>query len=266
MIWVASRVAAAPFLSRFAGEGLSGGASGEWQLEGGSRVPGLGVESDEELSGEGDAHDLSRLSGVEELLSEGDVVGLVSSDDAGDDVEQAADGGAAAADGAPSGVLAGVVGERGQAAKLCDLLAGDGPDLRQLGHQQRHGAIGDPLGPTEGAVELAPERVGLEQLGDLALQAPDLGGHDMQDLGEGGQHSGVADQAPWGRCGYWQSGELAQPDDQGGQPFLLGRGRRLGLDTPGVGVPSDHPGIDPVGLLQVAHRIGATTPLQQLDP
>jgi len=75
------------------GERLSVWSSGDGHVEGGPDVPGLGVEADEEFAGQCDADHLARLSGVEEFLAEGDVVGLEAGDDAGDDIEQAADAG-----------------------------------------------------------------------------------------------------------------------------------------------------------------------------
>jgi hypothetical protein len=73
--------------------------------------------------------------------------------------------------------LAAVVGDQGEADEFGDGLVGDGGYRWELGEDDGDSAVGDAFGGAEAAVECDPERVGLDQRGDLA-----------------GEHLGLADE------------------------------------------------------------------------
>ena len=70
--------------------------------------------------------------------------------------------------------LTAVAGQRSQADKFRDPLVGKRADLRQLGHQPRHGTIGNALDGTETLIQFLPQRIGGNQLSDGQLQSTDL--------------------------------------------------------------------------------------------
>src|ERR1700675_3146379 len=137
------------------GERLSGLSSGTCEFAAG--VTSFSVEPDKELVGESDADELLGLSGEAQPFVEGGEVRVVSADNLGDDEEDGADGAAAASEGPFPGSLAGVVGDRGEADELGDVVAGERADLGQLGHEAGDGAVGDAFDGAEGLIELAPQ-------------------------------------------------------------------------------------------------------------
>ena len=123
------------------------------------------VEADDELSGEGDAHDHFGFSGCGEALMHEAEVGVVASDHGGDEHEQRAHGGSPAPHGSAALALAAVVGERGEADELGDGLVGERSDLGQVGQHGGDGAARDALDGAQRLREAAPERIGVEQRG-----------------------------------------------------------------------------------------------------
>src|SRR5215211_3390020 len=168
------------------GERLSGLSSGLGEFLAG--VAGFGVEPDQQLVGERDADDLFGLAGLAQAGVEGGEVGLEAADHFGDPEQDAPHTGAPAAHGTLAAELAAVSGDRGEAGELGGGLAGQGPDLRHLGHEAGDGPVGDALDRAEGLVERAPERVGVDQGGDLGLKTADLPGRQGRHLVDGGEN------------------------------------------------------------------------------
>src|SRR3954469_5452848 len=142
------------------GERLSWLSSGRWEL--GAHVACFGVEANEEFVGEGDTDHLFWLAGEGQSAVEGGEIGIVPAHELSDDEQDRADAAAPAADWAIAAELATIAGNRGEAGELADGLAGEGPDLGQLGHQARHRTIGNPFDLAPGEVELVPQRIGCD--------------------------------------------------------------------------------------------------------
>ena len=128
------------------------------------------VEDDQQFSGEGNADDHLRLSGLAQPLMEGCQMRIVFCGDASDQEQDGSRPLPAAAHRTPAGPLAAVIGDRRQPGELGDGLARQRADLGQLGHQPGDGPGGDALDLAEGSAQPLPERVVIDEPGDLAFQ------------------------------------------------------------------------------------------------
>ena len=177
--------------------------------------------------GECDADDFGWLSGGGEALAEGDEVWFVSATDAGDDEEKVADGGAASSDGAFALMLAAVLGQGSEAGELGGGLVGEGSDLWHLGQDAGDGAVGYALDGAEGEVEVAPERVGVEVLGDSFCEVGDLAFEQGEDLGLAIAVVAAAigefddDRMEFGPCQNLRRASLEYPGDDRGRGSLV---------------------------------------------
>jgi hypothetical protein len=185
----------------------------------------------------------------------------VPADHLGDDEQDGPHPGAAGAHGA----LAAVTGDGRKAGELGGGLGGERADLRQLGHQPGDGAAGDALDGAEGGVEFRPQRVGGDEGRDPGLEIADLAAQHGDDLVDGGQHAGVADQTALAALADAQLGQLPRPAGPGGELLLGVAGRRAGADALGLGIPGDDAGIDAVGLLEQPHRFGEAAHRARID-
>ena len=220
-------------------------------------VAGFGVESNQELMGEGDEDHFFSLAGGGEALGEGGEIGMVAAHHAGDDEQKMTYCGAAAANGAPAVASATLVGERGQADEFADGLVGEGADLGKFGHEAGNGAVGHALDGAEGVIEVVPERVGVDELGDAVLQLADLGGEEGEQAGEGFEHDRVGDQEPLLELGSAGFGELAQAGDERAELIVCaGLGRMGDQFLVGCGILGDEGGVNGVGLFQPPHGLG----------
>ena len=116
-----------------------------------------------------------------ELAVESGKVGIVSTDDLGDQKQDRSRAGPTAADPPLAVELATVLCDRGQADELGDCLVGYEPDLRHVGHQTGDGAVGDALYGAEGLVEPVPKLIGGDEPGNLALKLAELAAHQGDD-------------------------------------------------------------------------------------
>ena len=148
------------------------------------------------------------------LSMEGGEMRVVASCDAGDEEEDGARPGAAAAHRPVALALAAVVGDGGEPGELGDGLVGDEADLRHLRHQHGDGAAGDALDRAQGGVEARPQRIVVDQRGDLAGQAAFLALEQHDDLIDAGERLGVAGRSPAllvGRRGRRSPGRAGKP-------------------------------------------------------
>ena len=208
---------------------------------------------------ERDADDLGWFSSCVESFSEGDEVWLVAATDAGDDEEEIADGGAASSDGAFALMLSAVLSQRREAGELGDGLMGEGSYLWHVGHDAGDGAVGDALDGAEGEVELAPERVGVDVLGDGFCEVGDLAFEQVEDLGEGGLDAGIGDEPLLVLLRGAELGELAQAGDERAQLLLPRLAEDVRLRALDLGEPGDHGGVDAIRLFEPAHALGELT-------
>ena len=84
-----------------------------------------------------------------------------------------------------------------EAGQLGDGLIGERSDFRHFGHEPGHGAaIGHSFDRAEGLIEFPPQRISVDQRGDVLLEGIDLGGSDGEQFGERGfDGGGIGDQA-----------------------------------------------------------------------
>jgi hypothetical protein len=71
-------------------------------------------------------------------------------------------------------VFSRVVCQRREASEFGDGLVRERADFGHLGHHAGHGAVGNAFDGAEGEIEFAPQRVLLEEPGDLLLEGADL--------------------------------------------------------------------------------------------
>jgi hypothetical protein len=117
----------------------------------------------------------------------------------------------------------------------------------------------------EGLIQLAPQRILRQQIGNGLLQFPHLSLQQGQQLFKIALHGGVGDETLLvALCGA-QLGELPQAGHQSAQMLLRGRGLRPRATAFDFGVPGNHPGIDLVGLFQPPHALGKTTHSARVD-
>jgi len=135
--------------------------------EGGAGYARLGVEFDEEFAGEGDADDHLFFSLSQQPVAEGSEVIVIFSSDVGDEKEDGSHACPSRADRAPAVALAAVIGEGGEACELGDRLVRDGTEFGQIGEQDGDGSIGEAFDRPDGLVEGGPDRIDLDQRGDL---------------------------------------------------------------------------------------------------
>jgi len=159
-----------------------------------SDVAGFCVEADEEFVCKGDADDFGRFSLVGEAVAEGDEVGFVAAGDAGDDEEDVAQLGASSSDTALPLALSAILSEGRETGEFGGGLVGDGADLGHLGGEARDGAVGDAFDGTEGVIEFSPERVLLDEGGDLGCELIDLPVEDGEKFLEAGLDARLGDE------------------------------------------------------------------------
>jgi hypothetical protein len=142
-----------------------------------------------------------------------------------------------------------------KAGKLGHRLVGIDADLGQFGQQSSHRTVGEALG-AQCRVEARPERIIVDQPGDLRLQGARLSLEQCDDLVDAGHHLGVHRAAASLLLHDKIVGDLAQPRHQRGQALLACR-RRFGRpEVFGDRETGDDARIEPVGLLQDAHGFG----------
>ena len=125
-----------------------------------TRIASFCVEADEKLAGEGDADDHFFFAGGEQPVAEVGEAVIVAGGDVGDEEEDRADAGAAAADGSLALSLAAVVGDRGEAGELGNGLVGvecRSPAARPCSRATVRPAT--PLIARQGIGELRPQRI-----------------------------------------------------------------------------------------------------------
>lgn len=160
------------------------------------------VEADEEFACEGDPHDhLFRALGEEPVAKGGEVV-VVFSGDVGDEEEDGADRGPAAADTTPSMAGAAVIGDGGNACQLDDGLAREGAEFGQFSEQDGDGAIGEAVDRTDGPVERDPDRIDADQRRDLGRERLGLAWRLKKAIVSLRLASAVASLVAWSRC-FW---------------------------------------------------------------
>ena len=114
-----------------------------------------------------------------------------------------------------------------------------------------------PLNSRKVSASCAHKRIVVDQRGDLAFEGTGLALEQGDHLVEARLHLRVIEHAAAALLLDREVvGDLAEPCHQGLQA-LLGLARQRGRSQPfGIGEAGDDGGVDPVGLLQNAHRLG----------
>ena len=222
------------------------------------------IKDGEEFSHGGDERHLGTLSGVAQAAIEG-LEGRVMTDrDQGRHVEGAANTGATSGNVALAAQRAAVVIERGDADKSSQLLMADRAELGQLRQQHGRGEWSDALDGGQDGLARA-------QLG-RSLDGERDGGIDLSKLGLE-LHQVLVDPTAHGSIGMLEPvllshqhvDDLTAPGNQAGKGLLPGLDRRQRGWPHGDAEPGDDPGIQGVGLCQLAGGTGKIADLPWID-
>ena len=122
-----------------------------------------------------------------------------------------------------------------------------------------------PLIERKASSRRAHKRIVVDQRGDLALEAALLALEQDDDLIEAGDGLGVGCGGPALLVDGEVARHLGKPGNQSLEPLLGGARRRRRADPLDLGVMGDDAGIDVVGLLQEAHRLGKAAHVARID-
>src|SRR6266536_3775490 len=221
-----------------------------------SRIACFGIEADEELMSKSNSNDHFWFSGCHQPTMEVGKAGIIAPGYVGDEEEYGAYPAASAADRAFAVLLATVVGQRSKADELGNGLVVVGSDLRQFRHDASPGPIGNAFHSAEGLVEDGPQRIIVDQRSDLTFQTPRLALDEGDDVIEGGSDLFILDLVTALLVDDEIVGQLPEPDDQTLETALDFAGGRRRLEPLAMSEAGDDEGVDPVGLLEEAHRLG----------
>ena len=135
--------------------------------------------------------------------------------------------------------------QRRHSGQLGDGLVGQRADLRHLGHDAGHGAIGHALDGAERLIQFAPQRVGLAiSVAMRCSRSRIWPATKASSLVNEACTAAIGDQALLVQLRGADLGELTQTRDQGAQLLLAFRSQAQGRDLLHLGIPGDHAGID----------------------